>query len=556
MTFRTRLTLALLALAVIPLLVLGYGVRREMTARLDGDAAQRLNAASASVTLRVADIVSRERQQLELLATDLANDNRFRAAVVNESAAERRWLLDWATTTMTLTGFTVLQLHDSTGRILSSGQFRNDYDRIAPEMPRAVSLSPSHMAVVDARTSSGSVRALVTAATFVVRNVEYTVVGGTDFDSVRVAALSSDAMIASWLHTVSALTSDSGTIAVTLPYVSEVTPNTDATAPIQARIVLTPDTGPTQVLKAGVTRWVLFTLGGTLFIAIVVATLLGRLMSAPIVALSARTEKLDLDKLNQRFNTGRTDELGVLERTLDALSKRLRSSAKQLREAERAAVTGDLARQVNHDIKNGLAPLRNVLRHLAQTAEQEPNTLATIFSERRGTLESSVEYLDGLARNYARLSPTLNSSTTDVRAVLLDVASGVTATTVEVRVPDSLPSVEADRVVLKRIVDNLVSNAVDALQNELGTVKLAADLIHLGAEPCVRITVSDTGRGMTRKELNLAFNDFHTTKATGTGLGLSVVRRLLTDINGSMRVDTAPGVGSTFTLDIPTAARS
>ncbi len=56
---------------------------------------------------------------------------------------------------------------------------------------------------------------------------------------------------------------------------------------------------------------------------------------------------------------------------------------------------------------------------------------------------------------------------------------------------------------------------------------------------------------MTREELSLAFNDFHTTKATGTGLGLSVVRRLLTDVGGSMKVDTAPGEGTTFTVEIP-----
>lgn len=563
MTFRTRLTLALLALAAVPLLVLGYGVRREMTARLDGDAAQRLHTASASVGLRVADLVNTEREQLELLATELANDNRLRTAVINDNSTERRWLLDWAASTMKLTGFAVLQLHDSTGRILSSGQFRNDYDRVAPETPRAIALSPSHTVVLDARTPSATVRALVSAANFTVRGEVYTVVGGVRFDSAQVTTLSPDAMFASALRIGSAPNTpalETAMAAAAIPYVSEAIgtgASSDAKGPAPtAHIVLIPDTGPTQVLKAGVTRWVLFTLGGTLFVAIVVATLLGQFIAAPIVKLSQRTEKLDLDKLTQRFNTGRDDELGVLESTLDALTKRLRSSAKQLREAERAAATGDLARQVNHDIKNGLAPIRNVLRHLAQTAEQEPDTLATKFAERRGTLESSVEYLDALARNYARLSPTLNSSTTDVRAVILEVARGVTTTIVEARLPETLPSVRADRVVLQRILDNLVSNAVDALQGKPGTVNIAAGLVRDGAEPRVRITVSDTGRGMSRDELNLAFNDFHTTKAAGTGLGLSVVRRLLTDINGAMRVETAPGEGSTFTIDIPTAAQS
>jgi signal transduction histidine kinase len=224
-----------------------------------------------------------------------------------------------------------------------------------------------------------------------------------------------------------------------------------------------------------------------------------------------------------------------------------------LREAERAAATGDLARQVNHDIKNGLAPIRNVLRHLAQTAEREPDTLAAIYAERRGTLESSVEYLDELARTYARLSPALGRGVTDPRPVVLEVARGVSGVAVDVRVPDTLPKIRADAVVLHRILDNLVSNAVDALDAKPGTVTVAAEPVGSGAERRVRFTVSDTGRGMTRAELDRAFNDFYTTKAAGTGLGLSVVRRLLTDVGGSVKADTAPGEGSTFTIEIPAA---
>ena len=62
----------------------------------------------------------------------------------------------------------------------------------------------------------------------------------------------------------------------------------------------------------------------------------------------------------------------------------------RLRVAERAAATGDLARQINHDVKNGLAPIRNVLRHLSQVSEREPHILASIYAERRETLESRV----------------------------------------------------------------------------------------------------------------------------------------------------------------------
>jgi signal transduction histidine kinase len=539
MSFRARLTLALLAIATLPLLILGYGIRREMTAQLDADATRRVTAAGSALHERLTASLDAEQRRLESLAADLAADNRFRVALADSNSAEHRWLLDWAPATMRLTGYAVLQVQDSSGRILSSGQFRNDFDRPEPMIARE--------AVLDARTPTAPVRALVTTATFTVRGARYTVTGGVAFDSTRVAALSAEPAVAALLVTPDAPGPDGVTASATLPYVNEAA----SAGADSAFIVLLADNGPTRALKAGVTRWLIFTLGLTLLAAVSIAAILGRIISQPIVALSARTARLDLDRLDQQFASNRSDELGALERTLDALSNRLRTSVSKLREAERAAVTGDLARQVNHDIKNGLAPIRNVLRHLAQTAEQDPGSLSKVFAERAATLESSVEYLDALARNYARLSPTLGRGPTDPRPIVQEIARGVTAATVAVNMPDVVPLVRADSVVLHRILDNLVSNAVDSLEGKAGTVTIGVVPVTENAESRVRFTVTDTGRGMTREELKLAFDDFHTTKPTGTGLGLSVVRRLITDVAGSVKVDTAPGKGTTFTVEIP-----
>jgi len=65
------------------------------------------------------------------------------------------------------------------------------------------------------------------------------------------------------------------------------------------------------------------------------------------------------------------------------------------------------------------------------------------------------------------------------------------------------------------------------------------------------VVVADTGKGMTKEELNRAFDDFYTTKPGGTGLGLSIVRRLVLDANGALRVETQPGAGSTFIVELP-----
>jgi signal transduction histidine kinase len=211
---------------------------------------------------------------------------------------------------------------------------------------------------------------------------------------------------------------------------------------------------------------------------------------------------------------------------------------------------------VNHDIKNGLIPIRNVLRHLSQVQEQQPADLATVFAERRSTLESSVGYLDTLARNYARLTPSVESRAVDVNEIVTELAAATGAppsVKIRTRLAEPKPRALGDPVVVRRILDNLERNAVESFDPAGGEVTITTSSPAAGG---VRIVVDDTGRGMTEEQLARAFDDFYTTKSDGTGLGLSVVRRLTTDLNGSVRVQSAPGKGTTFTIDLPACTPS
>ncbi len=124
---------------------------------------------------------------------------------------------------------------------------------------------------------------------------------------------------------------------------------------------------------------------------------------------------------------------------------------------------------------------------------------------------------------------------------------------VRTRLAEPKPRALGDPVVVRRILDNLVRNAVESFDPAGGEVTITTSSPATGG---VRIVVDDTGRGMTEEQLSRAFDDFYTTKAEGTGLGLSVVRRLTTDLNGSVRVQSAPGKGTTFTIDLPACTPS
>ena len=559
MTFRSRLLIAFALATVVPLAMLGVGVRRQLTARLVAQHQQRVDGmarvAAQDVERESASIASR----LSTLAGTLRTDDRFRMAAVRGDPGERAYLLDWAEQAMRTTGLDMLQLQDSAGRIMSSGHFRNEFDRLEPEVPRALAMAKGAV-LLRARAPEGPFLALVRADSVRVADRRFDLVGGVKMDSaflrrfareegLRVAlSIPIPRMLAP--DDTSGLSARDANVVAALP----IRYFTDSLT--TARLVITYDIPELALLRRDVDQWFAAALMVVVAAGLALAIWLSRRLSEPLATLTHAASTIDLEGPELMVAASRDDEIGTLARRLGSMSTRLRASAARLRQAERRATVGDMARQVNHDIKNGLIPIRNVLRHLVQVQEEQPQDLATVFSERRSTLESSVGYLDTLARNYARLTPSVERRAVDVNGIATEIAaSTAVASTIRVRtrLADAVPRAFGDPVIVRRIIDNLVRNAIESLDAGGGDVTIATSRAPNGA---VRIVVADTGRGMSQDELAHAFDDFFTTKPDGTGLGLSVVRRLTTDLNGSMRVESAPGQGTAFTIELPSCTPS
>jgi signal transduction histidine kinase len=551
-SFRARLFLATSFAVLVPLTVLALGVRREMDRRLDQESRRRGVAAVQALGTELARERERVVGRLVALVKELSADNRFRLVAVQGETASRTYLLDWAGGAMRLSGLSLLQIQDSTGRILSSGHFRNEYDRLRPQLPDFLLATGDAPSLVRVRTAESPLLALAAAERFAVAGRRFVLVGGIAAEDRFLRRLDPDPDLSVALDTPdSAGARDAGTQVVgsiSLPFLDAQ----GASATDTARLVVTNTSGTLAALQRGLNTWFLVSLAVTTLLALGLAAWLSRLISRPLTELADKTAAIDLDRLDVDFATERVDEIGALSRLLGAMTARLRAGAARLRDAERRVAMGDLARQVNHDIKNGLAPIRNVLRHLEEVARDRPETLGTVFEERRGTLESSVTYLDTLARNYARLSPAAAPEVCDVNAMVSEVVRAAGAT-VRTRLASGLPPAAADRLMLRRVLENLVVNAADSVSSAKGGEVMVSteSVTRDGQGPVVRITIADTGPGMTRAELDRAFDDFYTTKAGGTGLGLSIVRRLILDLGGALRIDTEPGAGTRATVEIP-----
>jgi signal transduction histidine kinase len=566
MTLRTRLILAFAVVVLIPIALLAFGLRQEMTRRLSQEYESRVDLAVDVVRDDLARESASIAAWLEALGTALANDNRFRLATVADVESEREYLLDYAGTAMRLRDLSMLQIHDGDGRIISSGHFRNEHGRVDTGIESLQ--NGGDVVFLITRGPEREFLALARVERFRIGERRFTLVGGVTVDEAFLARLARDREIVvsltmyiagkpSGVRLSSARGSDTpdDDAAVRQFPVSLVRSGAGpATQVGVAQLRVTQSMAPLRTILRSVDSWFLLTAAGAGVAALILAVWVSSRISGRLAALAERTAVLDLDRLDVDFDPG-TDEVGTLSRLLGDLAARLRTSTVRVREAERRATVGELARQINHDIKNGLIPLRNVMRHLAQVARDEPGALPVVFTERQQTVDSSIAYLETLATSYQRLSPPSVRRACDLNALITDVvraARGHEHVELETELATNLPPVMADPVALRRILENLTANAVDSLQSKPGRITLSTQVLDRKGElPAIRLTVADTGRGMSDDEAGRIFNDFYTTKEGGTGLGLSIVRRLVMDLNGTLGVESALGKGTRIVIDIP-----
>ena len=565
MSLRTRLILAFAAVVLIPIALLAVGVRREMNQRLSDEYQHRVDRVVEVIREDLARESDAIDERLASLESAIASDTRFRLAAVAGVEQEREYLLDYAGTAMRLTGLSMLQVQDADGRIISSGHFRNEHGRVEAGIVPALIAAPGP-AFVLGRVPEREFLALARAHPFSIADRTFSLVGGEVVDDAFLTRLARDRSIRVTLQYPGGLlstdaasratTRDSAIGRLRVPVI-----RSDATGvvlkAVPAQLEVAQPLAPLRSLLRSADTWFLWTAVGAAATALLLAFWVSARMTGRLTALAEKTAVLDLDRLDVEFDPG-TDEVGTLSRLLSDLAARLRTSTARVREAERRATIGELARQVNHDIKNGLIPLRNVMRHLAQVERDDPATLPTVFAERRPTVDSSISYLETLVASYQRLSPPLERRECDLQVLIDDVvraAQGHERVAVGAELQD-LPRVVGDPLAFRRILENLIANAVESLQSQPGRISVQATVVRDDGElPVVRIIVADTGRGMSAAETKRIFDDFYTTKEGGTGLGLSIVRRLVMDLHGTVSVESALGTGTRMIVDIPAHRR-
>ena len=258
-----------------------------------------------------------------------------------------------------------------------------------------------------------------------------------------------------------------------------------------------------------------------------------------------------------------------LEEMVEERTKALRDAQEQLIRREKLSVLGQLAGGVGHELRNPLGVISNAVYFLQMTlADADEATreyLGIISSEVRGA-EKIVSGLLDFSRT--RLPDREEIAVSNLVSQVLERQPPPENVEVTTQTPSDLPPVFVDPRQIGQVLGNLVTNAYQAMPDggrlmisvleDEGTgrrgdkeTRRQGDSLPVSSSPCLRVSISDTGCGISEENLEKIFEPLFTTKARGIGLGLAVSKNLVEANGGSIEMESEMGKGSTFTVKLP-----
>ncbi|MDA3957179.1 ATP-binding protein [Oceanispirochaeta sp.] len=292
-----------------------------------------------------------------------------------------------------------------------------------------------------------------------------------------------------------------------------------------------------------------------LFLGFVVALVISQRMIKPFLGLEEATRRVAQGDYSYRLLSRENDDFSFLTDSFNTMVKELEVSRMETLQTEKVSAWQDIAQRLAHEIRNPLTPIRlyaqRVLTRLGDDEIPEQ-----VIRKGMNRILVEVDNLNSLLtefREFARQkSPAMEELNLkkflhSIIEVLEESSPGVTFLTEDLR--DDL-YIHADPGQFRQVFQNLFSNALQAMGGE-GIIILRADLVKKGYSVYSRVQVSDSGPGIPEDLLDQVFNPYFTTRDKGTGLGLSIVERIIHDHKGRIWVESSPGEGTTFYLDLP-----
>ncbi len=292
-------------------------------------------------------------------------------------------------------------------------------------------------------------------------------------------------------------------------------------------------------------------------IAIVLGILWSSQISRPVERLAAFSRKLAQGEWDEPLILQSVPELQTLVEDFDRMRRDLATYRDKLVTSERHAAWSQMARKVAHEIKNPLTPIAVSVADLKRSYEQKREDFPAILDQAVRTIGDEVDTLKRLLQEFSDFGrfPAPQFAPCRLLDLLADLETlygrEIGAGRLVIARPEREITFSADAGQIRQMLVNLIKNGLEALEGA-GRVVVSAEV----DGEAVVILVSDTGRGLGAEAKARLFVPGFTTKAQGSGLGLTIIERIVNEHSGAITVDTGEGRGTTFRIRLPLEQRN
>ncbi|MEE9406815.1 MAG: ATP-binding protein [Polaribacter sp.] len=286
-------------------------------------------------------------------------------------------------------------------------------------------------------------------------------------------------------------------------------------------------------------------------IAIALAYFLSSYITRSIKTISDKMQQTRLNERNEKIILDKaSSEIGGLVEAYNSMIDQLEESAAKLARSEREQAWREMAKQVAHEIKNPLTPMRLTVQSFERKFNPKDEDVKEKLAEYSETLIQQIDVMSSIASAFSDFAkmPTQKRERIEVIGVVKLALDIFNEDSIKYFPKEKELFANLDKTQLIRIVTNLVKNASQALEkqeNPLIEVKVFSD------GNAVKITVSDNGKGISDDVKELVFEPKFTTKTSGMGLGLGIIKNIIEAYDGSISFTSKEGIGTVFTVILP-----
>jgi signal transduction histidine kinase len=269
--------------------------------------------------------------------------------------------------------------------------------------------------------------------------------------------------------------------------------------------------------------------------------------------ISDKMKEVNLGKKNEQIVWNRNDEIGELVLEYNKMVEKLGESATALAKSEREGAWREMARQVAHEIKNPLTPMKLSIQYLQKAINNNQPNVKELSGSVAKTLVEQIDHLSKIAADFSQFANIGTTNITsfdlhDVLSSLKELFSADENIQFNWQQLDGSLMIMADKTQMNRLFTNLITNAIEACKgNVICRIQIKESLFNDN----IRISIKDNGEGIEPEMAERIFIPNFTTKSSGTGLGLAMCQGIVEQAKGSIWFETENGKGTIFHVELP-----